>query len=124
MALNIPSDWGLEVTTLAEVYRNKALNRICQVDIADTYEHKHQELIPDNHERGIMKMIIDIAKSIFRTLATEGVQFSEGFFKTLSSIYLMIAQETVVRYELDVISSLITEIKMLLVRVDIFKHRQ
>lgn len=101
LALNIPSDWGLEVTTLAEVYRNMALNRICQVDIADTYEHKHQELIPDNHERGIMKMIIDIAKSIFRTLATEGVQFSEGFFKTLSSIYLMIAQETVVRYEND-----------------------
>jgi glucosyl-3-phosphoglycerate synthase len=101
LALNIPSDWGLEVTTLAEVYRNMALNRICQVDIADTYEHKHQELIPDDPERGIMKMIIDIAKSIFRTLATEGVQFSEGFFKTLSSIYLRIAQETVVRYEND-----------------------
>jgi glucosyl-3-phosphoglycerate synthase len=101
LALNIPSDWGLEVATLAEVYRNMALNRICQVDIADTYEHKHQELIPDDPERGIMKMIIDITKSIFRTLSTEGVQFSEGFFKTLSSIYLRIAQETVVRYEND-----------------------
>lgn len=101
LALNMPSDWGLEVATLAEVYRNMALNRICQVDIADTYEHKHQELIPDDHQRGIMKMIIDIAKSIFRTLAVEGVQFSEGFFKTLSSIYLKVAQETVVRYEND-----------------------
>ena len=101
LAMRIPSDWGLEVGTLAEVYRNMALNRICQVDIADTYEHKHQELIPDNPDKGILKMSIDIAKSVFRTLATEGVQFSEGFFKTLNNIYLKIAQEAVVRYEND-----------------------
>lgn len=101
LTLSIPSDWGLEVATLAEVYRNMALNRICQVDIADTYEHKHQELSPSDPERGILKMTIDISKSIYRTLATEGVQFSEGFFKTLSNIYLKIAQEAVVRYEND-----------------------
>jgi glucosyl-3-phosphoglycerate synthase len=101
MAMQIPSDWGLEVGTLAEVYRNMALNRICQVDIADAYEHKHQELIPDDPNIGILKMSVDIAKSIFRILAQEGVQFSEGFFKTLSNIYLKIAQETVVRYEND-----------------------
>lgn len=101
MAMQIPSDWGLEVGTLAEVYRNMALNRICQVDIADAYEHKHQELIPDDPNVGILKMSVDIAKSIFRILAQEGVQFSEGFFKTLSNIYLKIAQETVVRYEND-----------------------
>ncbi|GAJ21322.1 unnamed protein product, partial [marine sediment metagenome] len=69
-------------------------NRVCQVDIADSYEHKHQELIPDNPDKGILKMSIDITKSIFRTLAQEGVQFSEGLFKTLSNIYLKIAQET------------------------------
>ncbi len=101
MAMRIPSDWGLEVGTLAEVYRNMALNRICQVDIAETYEHKHQELLPDDPERGILKMTIDISKSIFRTLAQEGAQFSEGFFKTLGNIYLKEAQEAVVRYEND-----------------------
>jgi glucosyl-3-phosphoglycerate synthase len=101
MAMRIPSDWGLEVGTLAEVYRNMALSRICQVDIADGYEHKHQELVPDNPEKGILKMTVDIAKSIFRTLAQEGVQFSEGFFKTLGNIYLKVAQETVVLYEND-----------------------
>lgn len=101
MAMRIPSDWGLEVGTLAEVYRNMALNRICQVDIADSYEHKHQKLIPNDANKGILKMSIDIAKSVFRTLAQEGVQFSEGFFKTLSNIYLKMAQETVVRYEND-----------------------
>jgi len=101
MAIRIPSDWGLEVSTLAEVYRNMALNRVCQVDIADAYEHKHQDLIPDDPERGILKMTVDIAKSIFRNLALEGVQFSEGFFKTLSNIYLKIAQEAIIRYEND-----------------------
>ncbi len=101
MAMRIPGDWGLEVGTLAEVYRNMSLNRICQVDIADSYEHKHQELIPGDPEKGLLKMSVDIAKSIFRTLAGEGVQFSEGFFKSLSNIYLKIAQETIVRYQND-----------------------
>lgn len=101
MALRIPSDWGLEVGTLAEVYRNVAANRICQVDIADTYEHKHQPLDPSDPEMGVLKMTVDIAKSIFRNLALEGVQFSLGFFKTLSNIYLKEAQETIVRYEND-----------------------
>lgn len=101
MAMQIPSDWGLEVGTLAEVYRNIALNRICQVDIADNYEHKHQLLDPNDPEKGVLKMTTDITKAILRNLALEGVQFSEGFFKTLSNIYLKIAQDTIVRYEND-----------------------
>lgn len=53
-------------------------------------------------------MAVDIAKSIFRTLAGEGVQFSEGFFKTLRNIYLKLAQETIIRYQNDAeINSLI-----------------
>jgi glucosyl-3-phosphoglycerate synthase len=101
VAMRIPGDWGLEVGTLGEVYRNMSLNRICQTDIAEAYEHKHQQLSPGDAEKGLMKMTVDIAKSIFRTLAGEGVQFSEGFFKTLSNIYLKIAQETIVRYQND-----------------------
>jgi len=101
MAMRIPSDWGLEVGTLAEIYRTETLERICQVDIADTYEHKHQPLVPHNTEEGILKMAVDIAKSIFRTLALEGVQFSEGFFKTLNNIYLNTAGDAINRYEGD-----------------------
>lgn len=44
----IPGDWGLEIGVLAEIYRNCALRRICQADIADSYEHKHQSLSPQN----------------------------------------------------------------------------
>jgi len=97
----IPGDWGLEVGVLAEVYRNTALRRVCQVDIAENYEHKHQELSPEDAAKGLHKMCIDICKSIFRTLASEGIMFSEGMFKTLVATYVQTAQDMLKRYEDD-----------------------
>ncbi|MDA8100888.1 MAG: glycosyl transferase [Nitrospiraceae bacterium] len=97
----IPWDWGLEVGSLAEVYRNYSPRRVCQVDIAATYEHKHQALSAEDPEQGLMKMTIDICKSIFRTLASEGVIFSDGFFKSLSVAYLRNAEDTLLKYEAD-----------------------
>lgn len=97
----IPGDWGLEVGVLAEVYRNCALRRICQADIADAYEHKHQALSADNPEAGLLKMCMDITKSLFRNLASEGVVLSEGLLKTLRATYLQAAQEAIIRYEND-----------------------
>ena len=41
--IRIPSDWGLEIGVLSEMYRNYSPNRLCQVDIAATYDHKHQD---------------------------------------------------------------------------------
>ena len=99
--IRIPGDWGLEVGVLAEVYRNSATRRICQVDIAENYEHKHQDLSPDDASKGLMKMCIDISKSLFRTLASEGVIFSEGFFKTLIATYVRTAQDMLKRFEDD-----------------------
>lgn len=97
----IPGDWGLEVGVLAEVYRNASTRRVCQVDIAESYEHKHQELFPEDASKGLHKMCIDIAKSVFRTLASEGIVFSEGFFKTLIATYVRTAQDLLKRYEDD-----------------------
>ncbi len=71
------------------------------MDIAETYEHKHQELSPDDADKGLMKMTVDICKSIFRTLASEGVVFSDGFFKSLSVAYLRSAEDTIMKYEAD-----------------------
>jgi glucosyl-3-phosphoglycerate synthase len=97
----IPWDWGLEVGSLAEVYRNYSPRRVCQVDIAATYEHKHQILSPDDAGKGLMKMAVDICKSIFRTLASEGVVFSDGLFKSLLVSYLREAEDTIMKYEAD-----------------------
>ncbi len=97
----IPGDWGLEVGVLAEVYRNTSIRRVCQVDIAENYEHKHQDLSPDDASKGLHKMCVDICKSLFRTLASEGIVFSEGFFKTLVATYVRTAQDLLKRYEDD-----------------------
>ncbi len=97
----IPGDWGLEVGMLAEVYRNCALRRICQADIADAYEHKHQTLSSHNPDAGLLKMCVDITKSLFRNLASEGLVLSESTLKTLRATYLQAAQEAISRYEND-----------------------
>ena len=99
--LRIPGDWGLEVGVLAEVYRNTSLRRVCQVDIAENYEHKHQELSPSDASKGLNKMCVDICKSMFRTLSSEGIVFSDGFFNTLISTYMRTAQDMLKRYEDD-----------------------
>jgi len=62
----IPGDWGLEVGVLAEVFRNCTSRRICQVELCDTYQHKHQPLSASDENKGLTKMSVDIAKSLFR----------------------------------------------------------
>lgn len=97
----IPGDWGIEVETLAEVYRNCAIKRICQVELCETYEHKHQPLSAEDPSTGLMKMSIDIAKAIFRNLAIEGTSLSESLFNTLRVTYLRTAQDTIKCYHDD-----------------------
>lgn len=97
----IPWDWGLEVGSLAEVYRNYSPRRVCQVDIAESYEHKHQNLSSEDPEKGLMKMTIDICKSVFRTLASEGAVFSKGFFNSLAVAYQRFAEDAIMKYEAD-----------------------
>ena len=97
----IPSDWGLEIGVLSEVYRNCSTKRVCQVDIADNYEHKHQELSSDDPGKGLMRMAGEIAKSLFRILSAEGVRFDRGTMLSLLTRYGRIAEDTVTRYHAD-----------------------
>ncbi len=99
--LRIPSDWGLEIGILSEMYRNFATNRLCQVDIADIYDHKHQKLSPEDASAGLSKMSIDIAKAVFRKLATNGVVLSSETFRTLKATYFRIALDFVETYRND-----------------------
>jgi glucosyl-3-phosphoglycerate synthase len=97
----IPADWGLEVGVLAEVFRNCAIARTCQVDLTDNYEHKHQPLSAEDASTGLRRMATDIAKSLFRTLAAEGIVFSVEHFRSLSVRYVRMAQDTIARYYAD-----------------------
>ncbi len=85
--LRIPSDWGLEIGVLSEAWRNLGRNAVCQVEIADTYDHKHQTVSPEDAEAGLNRMSTDICKAIFRKLATEGVVFTPNVFRSLKATY-------------------------------------
>ncbi|WP_305908715.1 glycosyl transferase [Methylomarinum sp. Ch1-1] len=98
--IRIPSDWGLEIGVLSEMYRNQSRKHICQVEIADDYDHKHQVLSSDV-DVGLSKMSIDIAKAIFRKLATEGVVLSKEVFRTLKATYYREALDAVEAYYSD-----------------------
>ncbi len=97
----IPGDWGLEVGTLAEVYRNTSIKRVCQVDLCRQYEHKHQSLSLDDPSKGLMKMATDILTTIFRTLASMGTVLQAEQFVTLQSAFLRVAQDSVRQYHAD-----------------------
>lgn len=104
----IPSDWGLEIGVLSEMYRNYAKNRLCQVDIADIYDHKHQSLSPADDSAGLSKMSIDIAKALFRKLATRGVTFNAELFRSLKATYYRIALDFVETYHNDAVMNGLT----------------
>jgi glucosyl-3-phosphoglycerate synthase len=99
--VRIPGDWGIEVGVLSEVYRNCAIRRICQIDLSDNYEHKHQPLSLEDPNQGLLKMGTDIAKCLFRTLASMGHTFTHASFITLRSSYLRMAQDLIGRYDYD-----------------------
>ncbi|MCB1646500.1 MAG: glycosyl transferase, partial [Pseudomonadales bacterium] len=99
--LRIPADWGLEVGVLMEMLRNYSTRRICQVEIADIYDHKHQQVSADNDEGGLSKMSIDISKAFFRKLATNGVVFENGIFRSLKATYYRIALDLIDSYHCD-----------------------
>lgn len=101
--IRIPSDWGLEIGVLSEMHRNYSSNRLCQADIAQTYDHKHQDLSAHNDQGGLSKMSIDITKSLFRKLATQGETFSMELFRSLKATYYRIALDFVEAYHNDAI---------------------
>jgi glucosyl-3-phosphoglycerate synthase len=101
--IRIPSDWGLEIGILSEVQRNNSTNRICQVDIADRYDHKHQPVSQDDPTRGLSKMSIDISRAIFGKLAANGVTFSSGLFRSIKATYYRIALDFVEQYHADAV---------------------
>jgi len=99
--LRFPSDWGLEVGVLAEVYRHASAKHVCQVGILGNYDHKHQPLSPRDRTKGLQRMAADIAKSLFRILAQEGLMLASGHFKTLEAAYLRAAQDAIQQYHDD-----------------------
>jgi len=99
--VRIPPDWGLEIGMLAEIFKNSSIKSICQADLCDNYDHKHQEISVRDPDKGLNKMAIDISKSLFRTMAAEGIILDTGVFDTLLSSYQRQAEDAVRHYAAD-----------------------
>ncbi len=99
--MRIPSDWGLEIGVLSEVWRNLPPRAVCQADISDAYDHKHQPLSEEDPTGGLSRMSTDISKAVFRKLATDGVVFHHETFRTLKATYLRIALDLIESYYND-----------------------
>ena len=99
--LRIPSDWGLEIGVLSEMQRNHASNRICQVDLAQKYDHKHQDLSEDDDNAGLSRMSIDITKALIRKLATQGNIFTLETFRSIKATYYRAALDMIDIYRSD-----------------------
>lgn len=99
--VRIPSDWGLEIGILAEIRRNYSNRRVCQVEIADRYDHKHQKVSFNNVNAGLSRMSQDIAKSLYRKLATSGHQFSRQTIRTIRAVYHRTALDQLESYAFD-----------------------
>jgi len=93
--MRLPCDWGLEIVTLFEAMRHRAPVRLCQVEIADRYDHKHQELSADNPSLGLHRMGRDVVKHLLRTLAAAGVNLTDGLLRSLLAAYQREAEDAV-----------------------------
>jgi len=93
--MRLPCDWGLEIVTLFEALRHRAANRVCQVELAETYDHKHQDLSADEPSKGIHRMAKDVVKHLLRTLAAAGVNLPDGLMRSLLAAYQREAEDAV-----------------------------
>jgi len=85
--INIAYDWGLEVSTLSEVYNRVNPKKICQIDLAPNYEHKHQELSPEDQARGLHRMVVDIGKFYLYYMRSHGVPLTDAFVDMIRHTY-------------------------------------
>jgi glucosyl-3-phosphoglycerate synthase len=96
--MQYPSDWGIEVGLLGEIYRLVRELRICQIELTGRYDHKHQQ-VGSESEKGLYKMASDIARTFFTHMASNGVSLNSEIFRTIRLTYLKHAREMVGFYE-------------------------
>ncbi len=96
--IRISPTWGLEVSMLSEVYQKTSSNRICQVEIIESYEHKHQILDKNQTRQGLIRMATDIGHALFRVLSQDGLVMSEAFFRTLLTSYIQESRTVIEKY--------------------------
>lgn len=99
--LNIAYDWGLEVATLSQVYDQLTRRQVAQIDLAPNYEHKHQDLSPDDTSKGLHRMVVDIAKFYLTYMRSHGVPLDDSYVDMLLHTYYQTALKYIRKYSYD-----------------------
>ncbi len=99
--MRFATNWGLEIFTLIEVYRKASST--AQVMFSDEpFDHKHQEVSPNDQAKGLNRMAIDIVITLMTALIIEeGLEISETFFRDLTVTYQAMAEAQIKRYSDD-----------------------
>jgi len=100
-SVRFPSDWGVETGMMADVFRVVPLGKICQVDIAESYDHKHQQLSEGNPEAGLNKMASDVALCLLRSASVDGSPLGAECLAGLVENYLQTASSLLHFYSAD-----------------------
>ena len=99
--INIAYDWGLEVSTLSEVYKRVIPQKIAQIDLIPNYEHKHQDLSPDDKSRGLHRMVVDIAKFYLNYVRAHGFPLDDATVDMILHSYYEHALQFIKSYSDD-----------------------
>jgi glucosyl-3-phosphoglycerate synthase len=99
--LNIAYDWGLEVSTLSEVYNKVITKKIAQVDLVRNYEHKHQEMSQEDAQRGLHRMVVDIAKFYLNYMRSHGFILDDATIDMILHTYYQNALAFIKSYSDD-----------------------
>lgn len=96
----VPRDWGLEVGILAAVARMVSQGDICQSELCDNYEHKHQALSPDDAGQGLHRMALEVAESMMRESEPP-----DGWSEDIDRRYAEKAVEMIPLYRADALAN-------------------
>lgn len=99
--MRVATNWGIEIFTLIEVYR-KASSCAQVMFSEEPFEHKHQELSPEDKSKGLNRMAIDIVTTLMHALIVEeGLEISDTFFRDLAILYQAVAEDQIKKYSDD-----------------------
>jgi glucosyl-3-phosphoglycerate synthase len=77
------------------------LNRVCQVEVADVYEHKHKPLSAGCAAEGLHRMAVEVGAALVRAAAPASTSGSAAFVSRVESRYRQIATQILSRYRAD-----------------------
>lgn len=100
LSIRIPSDWGLEIGLLSEIYNNTILKRICQIDLG-FYDHKHKDM-SDKTRQGLNRMAQDVFRTFLRVLSeTTNTHISLPYINGIRLKYKRFSQDLIRQYYTD-----------------------